>query len=258
MSGTVLAVYKPEGLTPLQLIKSIKKDFSELRDEKIGYAGRLDPMASGVMLLMVGDENKNRKKYLGLDKEYEFEVLLGISSDSYDLLGIPSLGKNKFSLKKLKDYVNNLEGKITQTYPPFSGKTINGKKMFELAKSGELKSMVLPKISGEIKDVELIDVYDLSFGKVLKKVQTILPKIDGNFRQEEILECWENLVTLKKKKHSVARIKLACTSGIFVRSIAYDMGIKLSCGALTYSINRTRVENVLLEDCYYLKENIKK
>jgi len=66
----VLTVYKNIGETPLECLERIRSERQELVKERLSYAGRLDPMAEGVMLILVGDENKEREKYLGLDDSF--------------------------------------------------------------------------------------------------------------------------------------------------------------------------------------------
>jgi tRNA U55 pseudouridine synthase TruB len=83
-------IEKNVGVTPLQAIETFRKEKPELKDLPLTYAGRLDPMAGGKLLVLIGDECKRREKYDGLDKEYEFEVLLGFASDSGDVLGLPA------------------------------------------------------------------------------------------------------------------------------------------------------------------------
>src|SRR5579871_234239 len=84
---TILNLYKPIGKTPLEVIREFQIQNPEYQNVKLGYAGRLDPMAEGVLLVLVGEENKKRKEYERLKKEYEFTVLFGIETDSYDALG---------------------------------------------------------------------------------------------------------------------------------------------------------------------------
>ena len=64
------------------------------------YAGRLDPMASGVLLVLAGEETKNKDKYLGLDKEYDFEILFGFATDTYDILGKVIKARNLIAKKE--------------------------------------------------------------------------------------------------------------------------------------------------------------
>jgi len=83
----VLNLYKQTGVTPLQTIKQLQKRYPEYQDSKLGYAGRLDPMAEGVLLVLVDEENKKRRTYESLEKEYEFYMLFGVKTDTYDILG---------------------------------------------------------------------------------------------------------------------------------------------------------------------------
>ena len=142
----VLNVYKPIGFTPNQLIEELRINppatlraamragNKELRSEKIGFAGRLDPLAHGVLLLMIGDENKNRDKYLSFPKVYEFQVLFGVATDTYDALGFLQSTKLKNTPDNLDvqiaEFINNKIGKQVQVYPPYSSKAVLGKPLF--------------------------------------------------------------------------------------------------------------------------------
>ena len=70
-----LTIYKNEGETPLECLERFRVEQPIYKDAVLSYAGRLDPMAEGVMLVLVDEENKNREKYLSLDKTYEVEIL---------------------------------------------------------------------------------------------------------------------------------------------------------------------------------------
>ena len=121
---------KPIGKTPLTLLTDFRAQFPEYDTVKIGYAGRLDPMAEGLVLYMVGDENKNREKYVGLDKVYEIEILFGIETESYDVLGLIKEAKNYKSdevSKELPLLLPRFKGEIEQAYPPYSSKPFNGR-----------------------------------------------------------------------------------------------------------------------------------
>ena len=84
----IITLHKEQGETPLECIERWRAEHKEYLGIALSYLGRLDPMAEGVLLVAVGEENKNREAYLGLDKEYEFEVLFGFETDTYDLLGV--------------------------------------------------------------------------------------------------------------------------------------------------------------------------
>ena len=82
-------INKSLGETPLLAIQNYQRSDSALMHMPLTYAGRLDPMASGKLLVLIGEECKKREKYDGLDKEYIFEILLGFSTDTGDVLGLP-------------------------------------------------------------------------------------------------------------------------------------------------------------------------
>ncbi len=104
--SNVLNVYKPEGITPVQLIEQLRINFPEYREAKISFAGRLDPLAHGVMVLLLGEENKQREKYLNLEKEYTFSCLLGVETDTFDYLGILKSERYSTSPEELDEEIN--------------------------------------------------------------------------------------------------------------------------------------------------------
>jgi len=83
----VIVLNKKEGETPLFALEKFRRKNPKYLNTPMTYAGRLDPMASGVLVILAGEEIKNKDKYLGLDKEYEFSILFGFSTDTYDILG---------------------------------------------------------------------------------------------------------------------------------------------------------------------------
>ena len=88
----VYNIYKKVGQTPLEALEVLRKKKKLSLSAKLSYAGRLDPMASGVLLILQGATQTQREKYLSLDKKYRAKILLGFGSDSFDLLGLPTHG----------------------------------------------------------------------------------------------------------------------------------------------------------------------
>ena len=86
--NNIFNVFKPVGISPLDAIKILKEKYPELKDEKMTYAGRLDPLAEGALLILAGNAVHKKEKYLKLDKEYEGEILFGFNTDTYDILGL--------------------------------------------------------------------------------------------------------------------------------------------------------------------------
>lgn len=145
MKKTVF-VNKPIAVTPLEAIEIFKVKFPEYVNEKISYAGRLDPMAEGLLLLLIGEENKSRNKYEGLNKTYEAEVIFGISTDSFDQLGLVEKAELKlFNKKTIEKVINNFIGKQKQYYPPYSSRTVKGKPLYWWAKNNKLSEIQIHK-----------------------------------------------------------------------------------------------------------------
>ncbi|MBU0611874.1 hypothetical protein KKB58_00360, partial [Patescibacteria group bacterium] len=138
----VILLNKKEGETPLEALENFRKKNIEYKNLPMTYAGRLDPMASGLLIILAGEEVKKKKKYLLLPKKYEFSVLFGFATDTHDILGkIVREGEYDISNEELKKLLeNNLKHftrKFTQKYPMYSSKTVKGKPLFQYARKEE-------------------------------------------------------------------------------------------------------------------------
>ena len=171
----VIPIYKALGETPYQAILKFKKRFPEYMNVKISYAGRLDPMAEGLLLLLVGEENQKRKKYENLSKTYEFTVLLGIATDTYDILGkivhSPNLNSHlinnssivesgdgtsmDYGKWQMENILKSFLGKRVQPYPPYSSKAVKGKPLYWWARENRLDEIEIPTKVIEIYDIKL-------------------------------------------------------------------------------------------------------
>lgn len=132
----ILLVDKPKGKTSFSLIAALRKI---LNVQKIGHAGTLDPMATGVMVILVGKKFTSLSdKLISNDKEYIAEITLGTETDTYDAEGI-AVGSSDHipTLNDLEQALAYFQGKIEQTPPMFSAKKQNGKKLYELARKGK-------------------------------------------------------------------------------------------------------------------------
>ena len=134
MDGLII-VDKPDGWTSHDVVLKLRKI---LRLKRVGHAGTLDPLATGVLLVTVGQATRLFPYLAGMDKTYSGEIRLGLATDTYDSQGKP-LGpeKNIFPLEKeLLAAVASLVGEISQLPPPYSAKKINGQPAFKLARRG--------------------------------------------------------------------------------------------------------------------------
>lgn len=228
----MLLIDKYVGETPLELLERIRREKPELVKEKLSYAGRLDPMAEGQMLILVGDEeNKNREKVLGLDKEYLATFLIGVKTDTGDILGLVEEDKKEnvstSSVKngvKKEDILKKLEEikKIkTQKYPWFSGRAVGGIKLFDHFKAGNT-DIERPTRKVEIKEIELVNFGVENSESVKSYIFDSVSKVSGDFRQKEILNKWEKFFDAYNKNPTqntmqTFQIKILVSSGTFIR-----------------------------------------
>ncbi len=242
MNG-IINLYKPLSLTPLQAINCFKQQFPEYNQTKISYAGRLDPLAEGVLLLLVGDRNKERQQFEKKEKEYLFETLVGVETDTYDLLGIPNLKPiTTYSESKInKQLLTIFIGKQLQKYPPYSSYRINGKPLFYYARENCLAEIKIPQHEITIYSLELINQKTITTPQLLKQITDKVSLVSGNFRQKEIIEGWQKLAEVDTKTWSIYTLKLSCSSGTYVRRLTQDMGRLLHMPTVTFSILRTKV-----------------
>lgn len=242
MIESVAIVWKYIGETPLQALERYRATQSIQKETPMTYAGRLDPMAEGELLILIGDECKNKERYLGLDKEYEVEVLFGISTDTHDVLGIMSGMNNPSSLEfDPKSGLAKYVGRFEQEYPAYSSRTVKGKQLHELARSGVLPEE-MPKREVEIYSIELLQTNTISGADVADRAITNIQKVKGDFRQEDIITAWRRFKEENAdKKFTLIKIKVMCSSGTYMRSLADRMGKDAGVGAIAMSIRRMKI-----------------
>lgn len=231
----IILINKKESETPLEALEVFRLKNKDYKDAKMTYAGRLDPMASGLLLILAGDKVKEKDKYLALDKDYEFEVLFGVATDTHDILGKVTDLKFAQTLdpEQITEKIHLFQGKISQKVPLYSTKTWNR------ARKGEV-------LEREERFVEVKKLYFSGLRKIkadtlLNKIQNRINKVEGDFRQKEILDTWQK--SLKNSNHVfyIGSFRVKCSTGTYVRSIASDLGIRLGVPALAYSIKRIQI-----------------
>lgn len=242
MNNAVIKVYKKAGETPLDCIHNLKKEHPELGLIPMTYAGRLDPLAEGVLLILVGDECNKKDEYLNLSKEYEVDVLFGFATDTYDVLGkITSSEKAELGLN-IEKIIPQFIGKIKQSYPPYSSRPVNGKPLFMWAREGKLNEIEIPTHNVLIENIEFVESRDILGKDLLEDIKEKISKVKGDFRQEEILKNWnKELKDKENEKYPTIKLRISCGSGAYMRSIANDIGEKLGVPALALKIVRTKV-----------------
>lgn len=245
MKKNLLLIYKKIGETPLAALKRLRHTQPTYAQTKLAYAGRLDPMAEGLLLVLVGDECKNRETYQKLDKVYECEVLCGISTDTYDVLGVMTDFRKQqivITQEKLQTVLENLQGTWEQAYPPYSAVRVKGRSLFAWARENKLHEVVIPKKKIQIHDIEILQEGYISGKDLLFKVDKRLELVTGDFRQGEIKKSWQEFfAAAKDMQFPVVTLRVVCSSGTYMRSLAYEIGKQLGVPSLALSIKRTRI-----------------
>ncbi|HRN95881.1 MAG TPA: hypothetical protein PLD54_00365 [Candidatus Levybacteria bacterium] len=250
----VLSVYKPVGITPLEALERLRHKIPTLQKEKLAYAGRLDPMAEGVLLVLVGDECKKRDLYQKLPKSYEVTGVFGISTDTYDALGMiqrvqtaPLTDIHKTIQTLLPSYICTFD----QPYPPYSSARVNGKPLFYWAREGKIDTITIPSKHIEITQIQITDHGEFSGSELVSLVQDKINNVSGDFRQQEILETWRKQVPIKTTFPFIT-FTINSSHGAYMRSLIHDMGEKSQTGAIALHIKRLSVGNYHVDEALHI------
>ncbi len=234
-------VDKPAGITMNQLVNHYKKLIDV---KKMCYTGRLDPMARGKVLLLKEDACKKMNDYLSKDKVYQFEIILGIQTDTDDPLGIieninfdydKDIIKNNIILC-MEKYIGDFE----QKFHNYSSKVISGNPLWFYTKN-KIKVSKYPFHTVRIKNLKIIDMkdeFDFSLWRnnIIKNISTIDTKCD--FRQKEIIEQWKD-IELKYLDSIV--VEASVSSGFYIRQFIRDISYDIDFPLMVYDINRTDI-----------------
>ncbi len=213
MNG-ILNIFKPKGISSHQVVKEVR---NILNIPKVGHTGTLDPSASGVLLICLGQATKIAEFLVGMKKHYQGEMTLGITTDSQDAEG-KIIGKKEvcsdIDEKRIRDIFQKYEGSISQIPPMFSAAHYKGKRLYRLARKGiEVKRT--PK---EVK------IYQF------------------------------NLINYDQRVNPIVKFEVVCSKGTYVRTLCNDIGNELGCGAHLSSLIRKKVGNFSIEDSINLAE----
>ena len=164
----ILVVNKPQGMTSHDVVDFIRKRFGI---KKAGHAGTLDPMATGVLVVLIGKLTKSQSRYMSGDKEYDATLTLGATSDTLDAWGkiAPSGGALDFSPARIEEAFRKFSGEIEQAVPMYSAAKRNGRKLYELARKGVTVAVEPKKITIKKIEIKNISIPEISFSVVCSK-----------------------------------------------------------------------------------------
>ncbi len=214
--GEVILVDKPLKITSFGAVNRIKRVFiqqTKKKRYKIGHAGTLDPLATGLLIMCSGKKTKTISSFQDLPKEYTATIKLGATTPSYDL---ETEVDKTFDISEItEDEIMNCAasfiGEQDQLPPIFSAKKINGKRAYDLARAGEEVKVKTNRIT--IYEMEVLEIK--------------LPEI---------------------------KVRIACSKGTYIRSIAYDFGLKLKNGAHLTELRRTKIGEYNVNDARTIEE----
>lgn len=239
----VILWYKKYTETLAETLLRFKKTHTAYVDEKMTYAGRLDPLAEGLLILLTGLDVHKKEQLLGLDKTYEVSFVLGVSTDTYDVLGFSHhISNARVSQERVVSAIEQLRSIKTQTYPAYSSKTVKGKPLFVWAREGLLNMITIPTRSVHIYESLYISSQVISAAELHKQINNVVQHVKGDFRQADIIARWDQYFKLSKKmEYSVHTISVSCSSGTYVRTLVHVLGEMLGSGACSLKINRVAI-----------------
>lgn len=239
-----VVLQKLVGETPLSALEAYRKEHPELQKTPMTYAGRLDPMASGKLIVLQGDECKDRAAYDSLDKEYEFEVLFGYATDTGDVLGIARrvVETQRYSVKKLARISAGLRGVHTVPYPAFSSKTVAGIPLFEYALKRTLHTIQIPTVDMRIYRLTCEGIRTVTGDTLLERILSKIVLLQSEeFRSEEIGQKWSELLRGDDKQYAIAKFRAVVGAGTYIRTLASLIAMQSGTDGIAYSIHRTKI-----------------
>jgi tRNA pseudouridine55 synthase len=218
-AGETLYFNKPLHWTSFDLVNKVRyriSRFLKVKKIKVGHAGTLDPLATGVMIVCTGRATRLIESLQSQNKEYIATLRLGATTPSFDLeTDIDATYETKhITQEAVARVLLQFTGPIEQIPPAFSACKVQGNRAYELARRGEAVALT-PK-SLVIDEIELLD-----------------------FQPEQLI------------------LRIACSKGTYIRALARDIGQALQSGAHLTALERTRIGNISLDDCFDVEEWVK-
>jgi tRNA pseudouridine(55) synthase len=210
-------------------------------------------MASGKLLVLIGEECKRQDNYRGLDKAYEVEALIDVASDSGDVLGVVTEHPRSEQDTNWHNLATSLVGTITLPYPAYSAKTVAGVPLHTWAVTGRLSEVSIPErtstiyelVVNEVTTIERETLYRTALQKIalLPTVTDVRKALGNDFRRPEVLASWEAFRDhgAPTDHFTLVRFTCICSSGTYMRTLADVLAKKASSCGLAFSIHRTHI-----------------
>jgi tRNA U55 pseudouridine synthase TruB len=240
----VIELWKDYGITSNEFARRYKLNNNL---DSVCYAGRLDPMACGKMILLTNKDTKNVNKYLNHNKLYNFDLIIGIDTKSHDCLSeINEIKEIKFKKEELICKLQNfIKSYTVQKYPIVSNYTIkhNGiKKPLWWFYTNGYFDVELPSKNVSIYDSKINNIKAILLNTLIYKFIDRIKLIDNEktiveLKTSAIIKQWENNVN-NKIQLIVINMELKVSSGFYIRQFCNDFGKFIDCGAIAFDITR--------------------
>ena len=225
MNGALL-IDKPSGPTSHDIVAFARR---ALKTREIGHTGTLDPLATGLLVLLIGQATRLSQFLVTDEKEYIADVRLGRSTPTYDAQGLETSdampeargAMRDVTPEQLQAVLANFIGTFPQLPPPFSAKKVGGVRAYEKARRNE--RVDLKPVNVTVRELELLPAPPAS---------DLAPR---------------------GSDATLLRLRVACSSGFYVRSLAHDIGQRLGCGAHLEALRRTRAGQFNVADALSLE-----
>ncbi len=244
--GETLAVLLDRFRRTHALTAETKSPHQSGGETKLTYAGRLDPMAEGIVLVLAGESRFEKDALLGLPKTYDVDILLGIATDTQDPLGlITDRDVHTVQGVAIEKTIAEMTAITALPYPLYSSVPVYGKPLFVHARAGN--SVVVPEKKVTIHEAKLLGMKQVPLSDLVQIIVGDIGNVVGDFRQDEIIIKWQTL----RDEHTavtIVTVSISASSGTYMRSLAAWMGERLGVPALAYRIVRTKLGDYTLEN----------
>lgn len=225
-------INKKVGLTPLQALTAFQASRPDLTGVKLTYAGRLDPLASGLLPIVKSEYPLLKQEIIRQPKVYEANILFGVATDSLDILGKvintkvvqPEMHEVELALQKL---VGNFEYQL----PKYSSYVIS---------SGQERRVYMNLLSATLTSRGVI-----SKQQILDKLKSIYSTVSGDFREAEVMQSWEQTSV---QECTAFNFRLEVSSGTYIRTLSDHLGKLLTVPTTLFDLDRVKIGNFEAKD----------
>ncbi len=265
--GIIIPINKPYRWTSADVIRKVK--FAAIRhfgkkNLKVGHAGTLDPLATGVLLVCIGKATKMAEWLQSHHKEYVAGITFGATTPSYDL---------EKEIDRFFPYEHITETSVREALPPFIGeqdqvaplfsaKSVDGVRAYELARKLHKEGKTLDEAAQELIRTSRISITELELKEFIGGTSSEEiprhPALDAGSPEQEVSKASSRINVTDNSALGLPRavIRMACSKGTYVRAFARDLGEALGTGAHLDSLQRSRSGMFLIENSLTVDQTI--